>query len=316
MKRAEIRRRFDEIVEFSGISRYLDTPVKRYSSGMRVRLGFAVAAHLDLDILLVDEVLAVGDVAFQQKCLGKMNEVASRGRTVVFVSHNTSAVNRLCTRAVYLRGGRLVDDGSPVDVTAKYLNENSAGQGERTWPDADTAPGSDTARVRAVRLISEDCVVAAVHIDKAASIEVDFQIRRRGNRTLMVAIYVTDAAGAVAFSTANVPGANLLPDDWFDHEHDPGTYRATCTIPPQFLNDVRYYVGVHLVSHDAGTIEANAERAIAFDVVDTGVMRDNDREWHGAVRPRFLWTTRALGSLDMDVSSINSEPARFNPAAQ
>lgn len=121
MSRAEIRAKFDEIVAFSGVERFLDTPVKRYSSGMKVRLGFAVAAHLEPEILIVDEVLAVGDAEFQKKCLGKMETVASGGRTVLFVSHNMGAIQNLCTRAIALRGGEMTDDGQPAEVVQKYL---------------------------------------------------------------------------------------------------------------------------------------------------------------------------------------------------
>lgn len=130
MSRAEIRRKFDEIVAFAEIDQFLDTPVKRYSSGMFVRLAFAVAAHLEPEILLVDEVLAVGDVAFQKKCLGKMDDVARAGRTIIFVSHNVGAIRALCSRAILLRGGRVISDGAAAETVAEYLNmlENSGAE--------------------------------------------------------------------------------------------------------------------------------------------------------------------------------------------
>jgi len=129
MRRAEIIQRFDEIVAFSEVEQFLDTPVKRYSSGMYVRLAFAVAAHLEPEILIVDEVLAVGDVAFQKKCLGKMEDIGHSGRTVLFVSHNMAAITRLCPRVVLLRQGKLVGDGPALDVVKQYLSDGSSGQG-------------------------------------------------------------------------------------------------------------------------------------------------------------------------------------------
>ena len=146
MTRAEIKSRFDEIVEFSEISRFLDTPVKRYSSGMYVRLAFAVAAHLDPEILIVDEVLSVGDLAFQRKCLGRMQDVAGYGRTVLFVSHNLAAVKSMCARAVLLESGRLVADGLPNDVIGKYISNGKGSQLSREWP-GDRAPGDEHARL-------------------------------------------------------------------------------------------------------------------------------------------------------------------------
>ena len=133
MTHAEIRARFDEIVAFAGVERFLNTPVKRYSSGMYVRLAFAVAAHLDPEILLVDEVLAVGDVAFQKKCLGKMQTIAQGGRTVLFVSHNMAAINAFCKRAIRLEGGRLVDDGPAETVVGRYIADSHVAARERTF---------------------------------------------------------------------------------------------------------------------------------------------------------------------------------------
>src|SRR5437764_12400489 len=153
MSRPEIRRRFDEIVSFAEVERFLDTPVKRYSSGMSVRLAFAVAAHLEPEILLVDEVLAVGDAAFQRKCLGKMGDVAEQGRTVLFVSHNMSAVNQLCRRSILLETGLLITDGVTNEVVNSYLFGASR-KAVRTWRDRSSAPGGDIIRLGAVRIVS------------------------------------------------------------------------------------------------------------------------------------------------------------------
>ena len=161
MDRGYIDRRFDEIVEFAGIGPFLDTPVKRYSSGMYLRLAFAVAAHLEPDVLIVDEVLAVGDAEFQQKCLGRMNEVAREGRTVLFVSHNLGAIQRLCTRAVLLEGGRLGYDGDTVESVRRYLASGGSEAPPVQWFDLSSAPhgGSGLARFVAVRYSGPDAMV-------------------------------------------------------------------------------------------------------------------------------------------------------------
>src|SRR6185369_5415883 len=150
MTRAEIQRRFDEIVAFSEIEDFIDTPVKRYSSGMYLRLAFAVAAHLDPEILLVDEVLAVGDARFQRKCLNKMQAIGDGGRTVLFVSHDMSAVTRLCPRTILLDGGRVLRDGSSHEVVGAYLSSDLGTTAAREWPDLTRAPGNDIVRLRAV----------------------------------------------------------------------------------------------------------------------------------------------------------------------
>jgi lipopolysaccharide transport system ATP-binding protein len=156
MRRSEIASQLEAIVDFSGIGKFADTPVKYYSSGMYVRLAFAVAAHLDPDILIVDEVLAVGDAAFQRKCLSKMEDVRQHGRTVLFVSHNMSAITRLCRRAILVGNGTIQQDGPAPQVTSAYLLSSLRTTAERTWPDAATAPGSDVVRMRAIRVRTKE----------------------------------------------------------------------------------------------------------------------------------------------------------------
>src|SRR5258705_9814767 len=156
MKRVEIRRKFDEMVAFAEIEKFIDTPVKHSSSGMYVRLAFAVAAHLDPEILLVDEVLAVGDAEFQKKCLGKMGDVAREGRTVLFVSHNLGAINRLCSSAIWVNGGKLHMVGESEEVVTRYLSSDAQFSGERRWLDAVDAAGTDEIRLLAVRISNDD----------------------------------------------------------------------------------------------------------------------------------------------------------------
>ncbi len=295
MRKREIEASFDEIVDFSGVEKFIDTPVKRYSSGMHVRLAFAVAAHLTPEILLIDEVLAVGDYAFQQKCLGKMGEVARAGRTVVFVSHNLASLANLCSRAVLLVEGRTRAEGSVRDVIDAYLALGAAGEGERRWA-PDTAPTGEQARIDAVRIISGGGVTADTAIDEAVHVEVDYTSLKPGAR-LSVSIHLLDKMGVGVLASANMPSATLEPDEWFAKPHAPGHYRSRCTIPADFLNDGRYAISA-LVLSDVTRIEATAADAIAFTVHDTGSMRKEygDR-WLGVVRPRLGWQTMPVEGI-------------------
>jgi lipopolysaccharide transport system ATP-binding protein len=298
MGRSEVRRKFDEIVEFAEVGRFIDTPIKRYSSGMAMRLGFAVAAHLETEILLVDEVLAVGDAEFQKRCIGRMGTFAHQGRTVLFVSHNMAAINRLCPRSLLLSEGRLVRDGPTPEVIPDYLRLGSEGNGERTWTDPGTAPGNDKVRLEAVRVESEGLVRGTVNIDSEISIEVEFWNRREGNRNMAVEIQVHNGVGVLVLNTANTRKANALEDDWFDQPHRVGLYRSTCTIPPNFLNEGRYYVTVNMVTLGPAALEVSAPEVVAFDVFDTGVMREagGGDYWPGVVRPRLPWSTEFVES--------------------
>ena len=155
MTKKEVDRKYDDIVEFSGIKRFIDTPVKRFSVGMKIRLGFSVAAYLEPEILVVDEVLAVGDFDFQKKCLNKMEDVGKRGRTVLFVSHNMQAITRLCSRTILIENGKIAADGTSSEVVAKYMTSDSGLTSERIWDDPNQAPGGDIARLGAVRVLDE-----------------------------------------------------------------------------------------------------------------------------------------------------------------
>ena len=181
MKRQEIQKKFSEIVEFSGVEQFIDTPVKRYSSGMSVRLAFAVAAHLEPEILLIDEVLAVGDAEFQQRCLGRMEDMSNSGRTIVFVSHQMQAVAQLCDRAILLEKGGVVLDGPSGDVVAQYLQSVGGSSSTQFWPDLDSAPGDALVRLRSVRVVDSDgAVTDAVDVRDSVGIEIAFTVLRNG----------------------------------------------------------------------------------------------------------------------------------------
>ncbi|MBO0724965.1 MAG: ABC transporter ATP-binding protein, partial [Blastocatellia bacterium] len=175
MNRVEIGRKLAEIVAFAGVEEFIDTPVKYYSSGMYMRLAFSIAAHLEPEILIVDEVLAVGDAEFQKKCLGKLEEVGSQGRTVLFVSHNVPMVIRLCRRAILLEKGYLLEDGPSYYVTRRYLKSGTANPAERIWPDTQDAPGDSVARLRAVRVLDEQGRLAhSIDIRKPLFLEIEY----------------------------------------------------------------------------------------------------------------------------------------------
>jgi lipopolysaccharide transport system ATP-binding protein len=294
MGRQEIARKFDEIVAFAEVERFLDTPVKRYSSGMYVRLAFAVAAHLEPDVLLVDEVLAVGDAEFQRKCLAKMSDVGRLGRTILFVSHNLTAVRRLCERTLLVDRGRIVVLGPTARAIDTYL-ASGAGE-EASWPQ-ERAPASARARLDSIRVRGGEGSAGGVSTDHPVSVEVDFALLEPGLDTLAVVVHLHDARGVDVLSSVSAGRASLEPLDWFARPHAAGRYRAACTIPGGLLNDLTYAVSAHLVTYEPFRIEASAERAVSFEVRDSGAMRESaiDVEWHGAVRPRLAWRVERLG---------------------
>jgi ABC-2 type transport system ATP-binding protein/lipopolysaccharide transport system ATP-binding protein len=227
MRRREIRARFDEIVEFSGVERFLDTPVKRYSAGMRLRLAFAVAAHLEPPIVVVDEVLAVGDSAFREKCMGKMAEMGRRDRTVLFVSHDLGAITRLCTRAVWLDGGRIQSDGTPREIVSSYLERATPGRVLDVEFDAEPSAAAAVQRVT-VRDAATGQVLTTPERGQPFTIEVAFEVRE-AIPELNIALILVDALGAVILDDAmrDRPigiGRELSGES--------GTYVVTATIPP------------------------------------------------------------------------------------
>ncbi len=296
MTKAEIRRKFDEIVAFSDVEEFLDTPVKRYSSGMYVRLAFAVAAHLDPEILIVDEVLAVGDVEFQKKCLGKMGEVSRSGRTVLFVSHNMIAVRTLCSRVALLDRGRLEALAGAESVVEEYLRGGVFGtaQGEMSWSEPDGGPGDERARLAAVRVVSNRGRSGEVDIAKAFSIEVDYWNFQADARRL-VSIQLTNSSDVCVLTSANLPSVCIEADPWCTRQYPRGFFRTSCVIPGNFLNEGDYRVSVYLNVRGASDNIALARDVVTFTVVDTGNMRGEYLgPWLGCVRPRLDWKTVEL----------------------
>ena len=291
MSRADTRRRFDEIVEFSEIGRFLDTPVKRYSSGMYVRLAFAVAAHLEPEILVVDEVLAVGDEGFQRKCLGKMNDVAHGGRTIVFVSHNMSAVRGLCSRAVLLEQG-MVQRVGPVDrVIDEYLERGRGRHREAAWTDLATAPGNDRVRITGVSVTQPSAGANGdLVIDDEVRLHINYVTLLDGLR-VTASIHLLDSMGAPILASGNMASATRERDPLWGIPVRAGCFRATCTVPPNLLNDGVYHVTA-LVLSDVSRVEARVDNAISFTLHDSGGMRkEYFGPWIGVVRPKLEWIT-------------------------
>jgi lipopolysaccharide transport system ATP-binding protein len=291
MKRREIARRFDEIVDFSGVAPFIDTPVKRYSSGMSVRLAFAVAAHLEPEILLVDEVLAVGDAEFQRRCLGRMEDLSTSGRTVLFVSHQMQAVTRLCDRAIHLDNGMIVNDGPAADVVAHYLQTVGGAGSEIAWPDLDAAPGDSRVRLRSARVVLEDgSSPSAVDVRTAVGIEIGFTVLRGEGAPIFPKIKVIDRQGEIAF--------NAMDTSLRWHETaQPGDYVSTAWIPANLLNEGFTTVDVSVCSLGGMKLHTHAGKreAVAFHVQDPGE-GDSARglftgQWRGVVRPLLEWTT-------------------------
>jgi lipopolysaccharide transport system ATP-binding protein len=295
MRRAEIDRKMDEIIDFAEIEKFIETPVKRYSSGMYMRLAFAVAAHLEPEVLLVDEVLAVGDMSFQKKCLGKMESVSREGRTVLFVSHHMAAITTLCSRILLLEDGRVRADGPTGEVLPLYIQSAAVSRGECVWPDPGAAPGDEVVRLRAVRIMSEGVVTSDVPIDKEIVVELEYDVLKEGVQ-LLSAVYVTTAAGIGVFSSLNAPSACLKEDEWFHKPRPRGRYRAQCLIPGNFLNDGAYRVAPVLSSEGLYT-HVYAREIIEFTVHETGAMRQEFKStWLGVVRPRMVWVTEKMGT--------------------
>lgn len=292
LTRADVRKRFDEIVSFSGVEKFIDTPVKRYSSGMQVRLAFAVAAHLEPEILLIDEVLAVGDSEFQKKCLGKIEEVRSGGRTVLFVSHNMPMVVRLCPRVILMERGRLVADAHGPEVVRSYLETGAGTRALRQWRTKAEAPGDGVARLRAVRVTSDGRVSEEVDITKSVSVEVEFwRSAERPELSPLVTLQFTNDDGVVVFVSSQVTYRELS-----EASRAPGVVHATCTIPGNFLAEGQLIVGVVISSLKVPVAHVYEEDVVSFQVVDVnvdGAVRGEwAREWPGAVRPKLPWHVR------------------------
>jgi lipopolysaccharide transport system ATP-binding protein len=290
MKKAEIERKFDEIVAFAEIEQFLDTPVKRYSSGMYLRLAFAVAAHLEPEILLVDEVLAVGDARFQKKCLNKMQDVGRQGRTVVFVSHNMPAITRLCERGILLDQGRVIEDGPAEKVVRAYLTSSLGTTAAREWADPATAPAGEVARLRAVRVRTEEGEIAeAVDIRRPVTIEMEYEVLKSGY-VLMPYHHVYNEQGVFLFS------AHDLDPAWRSRPRPAGYWVSTARIAGNLLAEGTHFVSSGLMTLDPMIPQFYQRDVMVFQVVESPDPHSTRGGWAGpmggVVRPRLEWRTR------------------------
>ncbi|MEB2308480.1 MAG: ABC transporter ATP-binding protein [Candidatus Brocadiaceae bacterium] len=291
MKRAEIDKKFDEIVAFAEVEKFLDTPVKHYSSGMYLRLAFAVAAHLEPEILLVDEVLAVGDARFQKKCLDKMETVGKQGRTVLFVSHNMPAVTRLCKRVILLNEGKLEHDGSSHQVVSMYLSAGSGTTAVREWKNPSKAPKGEVARLCAVRVKSEHGkITGSMDIRKQIILEMEYDVIKSGY-VLQPDFGIINEEGIPVFVTLD------QDKNWRRKPRPKGHYISQAIIPGNFMSEGTFFVGAGLVTlSPANIFQFNEDYAVTFQVVDSMDGDSARGDWAkplgGIVRPLLNWNTQ------------------------
>jgi lipopolysaccharide transport system ATP-binding protein len=276
MRKADIDRKFDEIVAFAELEKFLDTPVKHYSSGMYMRLAFAVASHLEPEILLVDEVLAVGDAAFQKKCLGRMGEVAKHGRTILFVSHNLTAVKSLCRRTMRLERGQIIDSGDTEKVVLNYTRSETQTRMLRRWDDPQLAPGGTDVRLHYLSITPLIQNEQRITVRTPLRLEAAFW-NYLPDAVLNFSIVLYNIEGIAIFNTGSV-ARNFLA----------GLVRGSFVIPGDFLNDDTYTVRV-LIVKDTSVALLDVSDVLMFEVQDSDRQGNWYGKWIGTVRPKFDW---------------------------
>jgi lipopolysaccharide transport system ATP-binding protein len=296
MSRSEIQRKFDEIVEFSGVEQFLDLPVKRYSSGMAVRLAFAVAAHLEPEILIIDEVLAVGDAEFQRRCLGKIKEVSGGGRTVLFVSHNISAVAAICGRGIVMKSGRIEFDGGVDGAVAKYMSDTHDDAGDRVewrWSKED-APGNHELRLVRISLKGERSAGPAFRSDEAISIGLEYEQSATLSGLRFVLRLMTEG-GETAFATSDQRTR-------VGRRQTPGRYRTECVLPANLLNRKPYIiqVGAEIPPHHRLIPPTDIGRFFVEGMAGDGGATG---EWPGVVHPKIEWKLQAIDQVEHSKAS-------------
>ncbi len=297
MRRAEIVRQFDAIVAFAEVEKFVDTPVKHYSSGMYTRLAFAVAAHLEPDILIVDEVLAVGDAEFQKKCLGKMEEVAGRGRTVLFVSHNMTAVLKLCARAVILKDGRKVFDGTPAEAIPVHLSHADRILPE--WRDDESRPTNPDGLVRltGARVRQPNGLIGGLMpADKPFDIEIEYIVLNQTSCQIAFRLNRADGETVLTTGDGDVRSVTYRP-------RLPGRFTSRVRFPGHFLRPGRYYLLI-AVNRPAAPPHDLLEAVVHFEIDGVGSLRELDGRL-GVVLPQFHWSEDCVGDCP--------EPLTLNP---
>lgn len=284
MTKKEMDQKFDEIVEFSGVEKFIHTPIKRYSSGMKVRLAFSVAAHIDPEILIVDEVLAVGDAEFQRKCLGKMDRVAKKGRAVLLVSHDMRAIIQLCSRVILLEEGRVRLTGSPSDVVSSYLSKEA--EKRNAWFNLSTDADGVEVRIKSVRLLSQDNQLSSiVAFDNSFKIEIKYDVLK-SIRDISINYHLFDSQGTLVFESIDTDNP-----EWKGRIREPGRYQAICRIPGKLLKPGNYHLSVGSFIERKKRI-CRHEGIISFDVSEVGYHLNPGRK--GVVSPVFEWEINRL----------------------
>lgn len=290
MKRLEILEKLDEIVEFSGIKQFLETPVKFYSSGMQVRLAFSVAAYLDADIMLIDEVLAVGDAEFQKKCLGRIEDISKSGRAVIFVSHNMAAITRLCQRVIVLEKGKIIIDAKPEVAVQKYLRSGNQSSAQKSWS-IKNAPGDEIVRLKIVRVLDEKNRISEAHdIRSHITLEMEYWNLKK-NSNLFTAFSFYNDQGVLLFVSPN----------WSSGPKKTGLYKASCLVPGNLFTEglinavaevstQQPFYQKHILEYDA----------ISFQIVDQGKPGSVREGWGnnlpGVMRPKCSWEEYFISS--------------------
>ncbi len=308
MTRDEIKRRFDEIVSFAEVERFLDTPVKRYSSGMYVRLAFAVAAHLEPEILIVDEVLAVGDAHFQKKCLGKLKEVGTEGRTVLFVSHNMQTISSICKTGILLDGGQVKYIGSAERAVNEYLSTSYGKGSARSWGSTVAAPGNDVVRLLSVRAINASGEPAEnFDITEPIGIEMEYEVFEEGH-ILWFGHNLYDGHGINIFDT------HSTTSEWYDRPHPAGRFASVAWIPGNLLSEGVVLVGCAIFNHDVHVIHFHERDVIVFNVIDyldkNSARGRSTGAFPGVVRPMLEWETRRLSPEPDQRIAVPAGPVR------
>jgi len=285
MRKTEIKRKFDEIVAFAGVEKFIDTPVKHFSTGMYLRLAFAIAAHLDTEIILVDEVLAVGDVEFQRKCLGKMEDVSRQGRTVIFVSHSMDAIARLCDWAIWLDGGHIEKFGSVDVVISDYLLRGTVACAQWERPADDRCSGE--IQIRSVRLVSDDGqLLHAVGFENICHVEIEYVIPNQVTGCEL-SVRIKNSRGITVLESYDSDNSN-----WHSGNRGPGRYRSICRIPARLLAPGDYFISVGSGLYNLVSLDQHQD-VLRFTVLATGSLPLEGRE--GIIVPLLEWSSQPVG---------------------